>query len=125
MATLNQILDYQADRAEAGNWYNYYATKALSANTEGVVQSINIPAGTYLILSFMDLNAGISSNYNHNLDNRTVRSSGAGGGGSVNWVVFSENAPRTIQVKAYVASSVTARNTVAVIKLSDTVTKQN
>lgn len=126
MANLDQILDYQADRAEAGNWWRYYGSKACSANVQTTVQTINLPAGTYLIVSFMDLSAAVST-YNHMLPDTggTVRSPGAGGGGSINVTVISSDQPQVVKVDTYVSGACTVRSTVRVIKLSDTPTNQN
>ena len=98
-----------------------YTSKSVSASTSTTINTIDVPAGTWLLLSYMDLSASSSaSSYNHYLFgagviNRVVRSTPYNGGGSVNWAVIT--GPASVDVIAHVPVACTVRTSYSLIYL--------
>ena len=118
MSTLDQAMNYLADRAHIGEFSTFSANKAVAAKTSTTIQTFSLPAGKWLLVSYMDLSASGTSYYNHVLDGKTVRSCEHNGGGSMNVRISSSAAARTITVGGYANFAVTMRSTVWAIKLA-------
>lgn len=98
-------------------------SEAVSANTFTDILSINVTKGTWLITSYMDLSSSVNSNYGHylnnglSLHNKTIRTNGGSGGGSVATSIIEFPSATTVTVSAYVGSAVTVRAHIEAIKL--------
>ena len=104
--------------AVIGDIISDYSSVAVSASTVTEVLNITLPKGIWIIVSFMDLTAAVNSTYNHNLAGRIVRSSGAGGGGSVNAMIYNVTGTSSnVPVSTYVSSAVTVRTTINAIRI--------
>lgn len=118
MSTLDQAMNYLADRADIGTVLHHTANKAVSANTETTILSVTIPAGVWLVVSNMDLSVSASGTYNHVLDGMVVRSPATNGGGSCNCKVITKTTAGTVVVKGYIATACTMRERLWAIKLA-------
>lgn len=119
MSTLDQAMNYLADRADVGTYTTHNASKSVSANTDAEVQNFQLPPGTWLIVSHMDLSKSGTSVYNHGIAGAyTVRSTEVNGGGSTNIAVMNLTSTTTIHINIYVHIACTARSHVWAVKLA-------
>lgn len=113
--TIGNILKSLNDR---GSVTTKSASKAVSAKTTTTIQSFTLSAGTWLIVSQMDLSASGSSVYAHVIPNcRTIRTACENGGGSIASSTISSNSNQTVNIQAYVPFACTVRSTVYAIRL--------
>lgn len=88
---------YLAQRgANTTSSFSKEVTATGSAVTVGTIQVPNV-GQSYLVLSYMRLNASLNIVYNHHLSGRVVRTSAVNGGGSVNYVVVSAGSNLAVQ----------------------------
>jgi len=108
--------------ANIGSYLYENINKSVSANTWTTTKSISLTAGTWLVISYMDLNVSVSGIYNNRLSalstNQVVRNVGTNGGGCVNARVYTSNASFTVDADAYVESNVTVRGILQAIRLN-------
>ena len=123
--TLKNAIDgLNSSLTSLGSAFNYgYNTdeesKELAAATADTVLDITLPsAGTWLVLSYMNLDNSGTGEYDHILDNRVVRSSETENGGSVNWIIKTVNASTDISVDALLETANTVTVSAAWIRLT-------
>ena len=75
------------------------AIKSVAYRTETVMSTISLPAGQWLVISYMTLGSAGTNTFNHTLDNVTVRSPEVNGGGSINARVIA--GPVNMDVKCW------------------------
>lgn len=117
MSTLDQAMNYLADRADVGTYLHYTGSKAVSANTQTTVLSVTVQPGIWLAISNMDLSVSYNSTYNHYLDGMVVRSHALNGGGSTNCKVIKTSSTYTLTAQVYIGTACTARERLWLIKL--------
>ena len=118
MSTLDQAMDYLADRVHIGEYSLTSQNKSVSAKTTTTIQTKTIQPGKWLVLSFMDLGSSLTGVYNHTLDGQVVRSTETSGGGSVNFRILNESSARSISLTCYVSAACTVRTKLVVIRLA-------
>ena len=93
------------------------ASKSAAYHTAVELKDISVPAGTWLIISYMDLNASGSGVYNHGLGTRIVRAPEGNGGGSINSLVVT--GPTSVKLDVYhnISGGATARASYDMIRI--------
>ena len=118
MSTLDQAMDYLADRADMGTYLTFSANKSVSSKTSTTIQTFSLPTGRWLVVSYMDLSASGTGTYNHVLDGKTVRSPETNGGGSMNVRIITKASTGSVTVSGYANMACTMRSTVWAIRLA-------
>ena len=86
------------------------------------IGTITLPEGTYLVVSYINLNKVGTGSYNHHVGGpisgtRIVRSTELNGGGSCNVAIFAGNQTVTVQVYTNTVDAVTVSGMINAIKL--------
>lgn len=83
------------------------------------IGSFTLPAGTWILIGYLDWDRTRDYSYNFQLNGRTVRSNASNGGGVINASVAKLDTQTTLPVRAYIGGSVsaTARVSINAIKI--------
>ena len=96
------ISNLTTELSNVGALTHYSANKNVAANTNTLIQTVDIPAGTVLLLFIMYLSASSTGQMTHNIGGggRTVRTSESGGGGNVNFMWYRSDSATTESIYA-------------------------
>lgn len=90
---------------------------SVAATTLTTVKTFTLPAGTWLVLSYMNLTFSDTGVYAHMINSRTVRSSAEAGGGSVNYQVIDADPSADVLIRTHIPKAGTVRGAVTAIRL--------
>lgn len=100
---------------------NYYIAESYSvsvaATTTTTVKTLTLPAGTWLVLSYMNLSFSDTGNYINMINSRAVRLSAGDGGGSVNYHIIDANPSAEVLIRTYIPKAGIVRGRVDAIRL--------
>lgn len=93
------------------------ASKSVAYRTDTTVTTISLPAGQWLVISYMALGSAGTGTFNNTLGNVSVRSTEVNGGGSINARVVT--GPASLDIKCYhnISNGCTVENRWYAIKL--------
>ena len=83
------------------------------------IGSFTLPAGTWILIGYLDWDRARDYSYNFQLNGRTVRSNASNGGGVINASVAKLDTQTALPVWAYIggSASATARVSINAIKI--------
>lgn len=104
-------------KQQSNTYLHGSASKSVAYRTDTVVSTISLPAGQWLVISYMVLGSAGTNTFNHALGNVPVRSPEVNGGGSINARVVA--GPINMYVKCWhnLTDGCTVQNQWCAIKL--------
>lgn len=116
---MDAVTKLNSDLLGLESYKTFGITKEVTPSTEMTIGSFTLPAGTWILIGYLDWDRTRDYSYNFQLNGRTVRSNASNGGGVINASVAKLDTQTTLPVRAYIGGSVsaTARVSINTIKI--------